>query len=91
MAIGFIILSIYTENQRVALEDKLSNYKMLKALYERTGFTGRATGIYSNSIICMNVEDREWYQVMETCSHEYLHYKYDNHFELEEVDLGGQS
>lgn len=42
---------------------------------------GSITGIYRQGVFCVYTKDRSWSSVMETCSHEYAHYKHDiSHF-----------
>jgi len=40
-------------------------------------------GNYREGIICLEVVGKTWSRVMETCSHEYLHYKFSGHFKKE--------
>lgn len=54
-------------------------------IYQYTKYTKVANGIYftSNKTAVINM-DRTWAEVMETCNHEYLHYKHFQHFEVEQ-------
>lgn len=39
-------------------------------------------GVYYKGIMCVVLDGRDWADVMETCNHEFLHYKWDTgHFE----------
>ena len=59
-----------------------NNFKMYSDLGQAK-LSGRINGVYSSSgVMKVLVEGRSWPEVMETCSHEYLHYKWGReHFQ----------
>jgi len=65
----YLIADLITENNND------SKCRMYNAIWEAN--SQPASGLYYNETICFKVKDRTHAEVMETCSHEYLHYKYD--------------
>ena len=78
---GIVVFNLNKLQDKTSmLEVKLENAEMYKAS-KLLNQSNKITGIYYDGILCAKLGGRTHAEVMETCSHEYLHYKDDGHFE----------
>jgi len=70
---GFLLIIQSQKNEIHAL-------KLSGAIYDYEYLDGKIGGLYQGGIFCIDARKRTWSDVMETCSHEYLHYTRPGHF-----------
>lgn len=78
LMIGTIIFNII---QIYNIKQDIHNIKMYNALWQaQQGKAWFVEGLYYNTTICIDLEDQKWDEVMETCSHEWEHYRWGKHY-----------
>ena len=92
--IGIIILWVFKiTSENTDLRNEVSSLKAnisykvnsYAALCQFSQNSSLVYGLYYNETMCIRIQNRTWAEMMETCSHEYLHYKYGKlHFAIQE-------
>ena len=77
-----MIMLILVAMEMYKIEREIDVIKIYNSLYSAAmENSSNPTGLYYNNTFCVKIKGRSYSEVMETCNHEYLHYRYDNHFE----------
>lgn len=75
ISINILLFEKYTR-----AEDKFNTYYQLQYFSNYNSTGGGMNGVYYDGVMCVALKGRDWADVMETCNHEFLHYKFDDHF-----------